>query len=90
MRQLICLSTSHLSKATKRFLSSTPHTRWPTIGGAFGQSGWIFHVDEDAEANFGNRRFKELWRAFAYAAENGYDLILFDDIEEPIAELPVF
>jgi hypothetical protein len=60
------------------------------VGGPFGDSGWIFHVDEDAASNFGNRRFKDLWRAFAYAANLGCDLILFDDVEERVQDLPVF
>lgn len=50
----------------------------------------MFHVDEDAAANFGSRRFKELWRIFAYAAERGYDLVLFDFVEAPTADLPVY
>ncbi|MGO4569985.1 hypothetical protein AB4Z52_34380 [Rhizobium sp. 2YAF20] len=69
---------------------STHHMSWPTVGGPFGDVGWIFHVDEDAAFNFGNRRLKDLWQTFAYAADKGYDLILFDEIERPIADLPVY
>jgi hypothetical protein len=60
------------------------------VGGPSGDTGWIFHVAEDAASNFGNRRFKDLWRSFAYASDRGYDLILFDDVEEPTTELPVY
>ncbi|NKL39159.1 hypothetical protein G9X64_29665 [Rhizobium sophorae] len=90
MRKLLCLSTSHLSSATKRFLMSHDQKEWLTVGGPFGDMGWLFHVDEDAAFNFGNRRFKDLWRSFAYAADRGYDLILFDDVEEPVRDLPVY
>ncbi|WP_368363542.1 hypothetical protein [Rhizobium mongolense] len=74
----------------KRFLASNDHSDWLTVGGPFGDVGWIFHVDEDAESNFGKRRFKDLWQSFAYASERGFDLILFDEVEQPIAELPVY
>lgn len=90
LRKLICLSTAHLRPSTRRFLSTKIHTDWPVVGGPFGDCGWILHVDEDAHANFGHRRFKELWQIFEYAADLGYSLILFDDVEDPIAALPVF
>lgn len=76
--------------ATRDFLSTNAYTNWPTIGGPFGDCGWILHVDEDARANLGNRRFKGLWRIFAYAAERGYDLVLFDFVEAPTRDLPVY
>ena len=90
MRKLLCLSTAHLSPATRRFLDKHNHKDWPTVGGPFGDVGWIFHVDEDAAVNFGNRRFKDLWRAFEYAANGGYGLVLFDDVENPVDGLPTY
>ena len=86
----MCLSPAHLTPATRHFLSTNSHINWPIVGGPFGDCGWMFHVDEDAAANFGSRRFKELWRIFAYAAERGYDLVLFDFVEAPTADLPVY
>jgi len=87
--KLLSLSTAHLTEATVSFLAVTDCMDWPTLGGPYRDVGWIFHVDEDA-GHLTSAAFQDLYAAFRFAANRGYNVVLFYDIETPTDELPVY
>lgn len=88
--QILIISTAHLSDATNTLLASTDCMDWPSVGGPYRDVGWIFHVDEDAAYDFENPTFQDLYAVFRYAIERGVFIVLFYDVAEPVAGLPVF
>jgi hypothetical protein len=88
--KLLSLSTAHLSEATVSFLATTDCMGWPALGGPYRDVGWVFHVDQDAGGLIDQPAFQDLYDAFRFAADRGYSIVLFYDIEETIDDLPVY
>lgn len=88
--EILIVSTAHLSDATCAFLVSTDCVNWPVLGGPYGDVGWVFHVDEDLAYDLENPMFQDLYAVFRYAIEHDLFMVLFYDIAEPVAGLPVF
>jgi hypothetical protein len=63
---------------------------WPALGGPYRDVGWVFHVDEDAASDLENPAFQDLYAVFRYAIDRDLFMVLFYDIAEPAAGLPVF
>jgi hypothetical protein len=89
-QEILIISTAHLSNATNALLSSTDCMDWPVLGGPYRDVGWIFHVDEDAANDYENPAFQDLFAVFRFALERDLFIVLFYDIAEPAAELPLF
>ncbi|WP_426122882.1 hypothetical protein [Pararhizobium sp. PWRC1-1] len=88
--KLLSLSTAHLSEATASFLAVTDCMDWPALGGPYRDVGWVFHVDTGVAGLTDQPAFQDLYDAFRFAAERGYSVILFYDIEDAIDGLPVY
>jgi hypothetical protein len=84
------LSTAHLSEETAVYLRDTDCMDWPTVGGPYRDTGWFFHVDEDAREEAVSPILQDLFETFRFAAAEGYEVIRFCNIEPQIAELPVY
>jgi hypothetical protein len=63
---------------------------WPALGGPYRDVGWVFHVDTGVAGLTDRAAFQDLYDAFRFAAERGYSVILFYDVEDPIDGLPVY
>lgn len=86
-RNVVVLSTGHLSGATINLLDVTPVDRWPCSGGPIPYGYYIWapeDADEDREIP------ADLAQVLLWARRQGFDYVQFDGDEETIDELPAF
>lgn len=86
---IFVLSLCHLTDKTMHYLSSTDCLQWSFVGGPFQDKGWFFHVDSDVIPE-PEEPFADLYGAMRWASARGCTHILFYDIGDVCAELPVF
>jgi hypothetical protein len=84
------LSTAHLTEETAAFLRDTDCMDWPSVGGPYRDIGWFFHVDEEGMSDDESPILQDLYEAFRFADAEGYEIIRFCNIEQPIDALPVY
>lgn len=84
-RNLLILSTAHVTKKTAAELNSTPCRDWPVMGGPYGDVGWFFYCHE---TNEDGRIPAELFSVMQFARSQGCINILFDMDADRVDELP--
>ena len=94
IRQFLDLSTAHLDKPSKEWLSHEAESDSSTYGGHYGWFAWA-HRDPDnpGHTTFGGedpRCPATLARIFEFACNNGCEYVLFDSDADSIDELPIF
>lgn len=86
-RNVVVLSTGHLSGATINLLDVTPLDKWPCAGGPI-PYGYYIWAPEDA--NEDRETPDDLTKVLLWARSKGFDYVQFDADEEMIDDLPTF
>lgn len=90
-RQLLVLSTAHISKATADWLDSRdPKTDWPFCGGHYGEYGWTFYCHESNVGDDDHHIPDDLFALMVFARGRGCDNLLLDRDGEEVEGLPTF
>lgn len=91
-RELLVLSTVHLSDATCLHLARTDCMEWPVVGGPFRDLGFLCHADETLAYGECDEPdpFQDLAAVFRYACDRGYYRVLFYDLGDVVEGLPIY
>jgi hypothetical protein len=90
VKEMLILSTAHLSEQTAKFLAASDCIDWPALGGPVGGRGWFFEVQADEPPEGVNDYFSDLFGAFRFAAAKAYRAIRFFDDTQPREDLPAY
>jgi len=93
-RNLMVLSTAHLTEETAKLLTSLQTEDWPCAGGLYGTYGFFVYCHEENPAvdDPRDRIPDDLFAVMQFALAKGFSHILFDQ-DEPVEEadaLPVY
>ncbi|MFC5386995.1 hypothetical protein ACFPLB_13600 [Aquamicrobium segne] len=88
IRRFIVVSTGHVTETTAKLLDTIPPSRWPCLGGQYGDYGWFVYA-HDENAGVGSDAIPDdLFAVMTWARSQGCDYLLLDCDADQVEGLP--
>jgi hypothetical protein len=88
-REILVLSTGHITKATAELLDGLPANQYPSTGGPYGDYGYFLYA-YDADHEYDDTMPDDLKAVLTFARAHGCVNVLLDCDADTVDGLPVF
>jgi hypothetical protein len=89
IRKFVVVSTAHVSEATAKSLDDHPNTKWPCLGGPYGEYGWFLYAHDENSGPERDAIPDDLFEVMTWARRRGFAYILLDCDADEVGGLPI-